>query len=80
MADAPDLSEFVAQNRSGCKPCVVGAALGLLDDERRRSLAAALEAPDIKHTAIAKVLARWGMPASDQSVGRHRAGECCCGR
>lgn len=77
---APDLSEFNAENTPSPKQCVVATFLENLDEDRRRNVQAALDARHIKHTAIARVVKRWGIPVSTNAIGRHRAGGCCCGR
>jgi hypothetical protein len=76
----PDLTEFDAENARPRRPCLVGLAIENLDEDHRRSLMAALGAPHIKHTAIARVLERWGVQVRSKAIGEHRTGGCCCGR
>jgi hypothetical protein len=70
-----DLTEFETQRDS---TCVIGRSLESLDDADREKLLAALKAGHIQHRSIARWLRGRGLEGSENTVGRHRRGECCC--
>lgn len=74
-----DLSEFEAEQRvSNRAQCRLGALLAALPEDQRAKLEAALSDGVLRHTSIARVLARWGHRIAADSVARHRRGQCAC--
>lgn len=63
--------------RSVSTPCLTGLILAKLDAEDRAALEAAM-AGDMTHVAIMRALADEGHKIAQQSIGRHRKGECAC--
>jgi hypothetical protein len=82
----PDLSEFESLNsRTGRNSCTVATAADRLPEADRALYAAALgrpyEGPDkVEHAAIARWLQKRGIGISGATIGRHRLGQCGCGR
>lgn len=73
----PDLSEFeAAQTRVG-GTCSIKTLLALLDDEHRAKLEAAM-ASTYQHSAVARVLKKWGHNMHSDAISRHRRGQCAC--
>lgn len=58
-------------------PCLTGIILDKLDAEDRALLEGAMDS-DMTHVAIARALADEGHKIAQQSIGRHRKGECAC--
>lgn len=58
-------------------PCLTGLILAKLDETERALLEDAM-AGDMSHVAIARALAAEGHKIAQQSIGRHRKGECAC--
>ena len=58
-------------------PCLTGIILAKLDAEDRAALDAAM-ASDMTHVSIMRALASQGHKIAQQSIGRHRKGECAC--
>lgn len=58
-------------------PCLTGLTLARLNDADRVALEGAL-ASEMTHVAIARALADEGHKIAQQSIGRHRKGECAC--
>lgn len=81
-ATSADLSEFTAENQKTPTRCPVRRVLGELDPDYATRLQAALDAPTevIQHAAISRTLAKWGVQLHALAIGRHRKGNCACGR
>ena len=60
-------------------PCAIFVALAELDETDATALTTAL-ASDMQSTMIARALASVGYPVASNTVGRHRRGDCSCGR
>lgn len=60
--------------------CTVAVVLAKLDGSDRTDLEHALENRDVTASAIFRVLREDGHNIGDQAIGRHRRGECACGR
>jgi len=58
-------------------PCLTGLILAKLGPEDRVALEAAM-ASDMTHVSIMRALASQGHKIAQQSIGRHRKGECAC--
>lgn len=75
---AADLSEFEAIAERHPKVCTVARALARLDKKDRAAADAALLAEHIGDNTIARWFGLRNVRIGNQSVGRHRKGECCC--
>ena len=74
-----DLSAFDALRRRKGPPCSVGVAIARLDKDESAAVAAAIAAGKTSR-AVAIVLTQWsGVSVREQSVARHRRGDCLCG-
>ena len=60
-------------------PCAIGVALTELDAADAIALAQAL-ASDMQSTMIARAMSSTGIRVAATTVGRHRRGDCACGR
>lgn len=54
--------------------------LDFTDDQRAKLDEVLFRRPDIASSSIARVLKAWGYAVSGQSLRRHRARECGCGK
>lgn len=61
-------------------PCRIATVLAQLDDGDAADLNTALGDPSIEAKAIWRVLISRGFDISHQTLGRHRRGDCRCGR
>jgi hypothetical protein len=80
LAEAPDLSEFLALQRKKGPRCGMSVALAALSPEDAALVRAALAEPGIQSKAIMRWLAERGQTVSGDAVGRHRRGDCACDR
>ena len=85
---APSLADLLTaerQRKPGPK-CAVGTLLAKLDDADRAALEQALALPttEMQHAQIHRALRSPSRPVpvviGQDTIGRHRAGECGCGR
>lgn len=60
-------------------PCAIGVALTELDAADAIALTQAL-ASDMQSTMIARAMSSTGIRVASTTVGRHRRGDCACGR
>jgi len=67
-----DLAEFEQANQTPGAKCGFARQLERLDQTRRDTLDAALEAKHIQHAAIVRVLRKWDIAATSATVARHR--------
>ena len=61
-------------------PCGIATVLAQLDSDDAVDLNIALADPSIEAKAIWRVLIARGFDISHQTLGRHRRGDCRCGR
>jgi hypothetical protein len=80
MSEEVDLTEFTTVQASR-KPvrCHVELTRQDLSPAKRAKFVAALENLTIQSSVIAEVLRRWGTPIGQESLQRHRRGDCGCG-
>ena len=60
-------------------PCAILVALTELDADDATALTTAL-ASEMQTTMISRALGSVGYPVASNTVGRHRRGDCSCGR
>jgi hypothetical protein len=75
---AEALTEAAPARRGGT--CHVALLLPQLDDEDRAAFLAALGNPSLSPKRLASLMRDHGHDVGDSSIGRHRKGECRCGR
>lgn len=77
MAGAPDLSEFAAEQGHPGASCGVAVVLGILSDDERTKLLAALSST-YQHAAISRVVKKWGHNCTPHAIAKHRREQCAC--
>jgi len=75
---SPDLDEFDQLARRGPTQCKVGRLVATLSEKDRKEFEKHLPMAKYQHTVFVKWLAARDLKVSDNVVGLHRAGECCC--
>ena len=73
---AVDLSEFEELSARKGPQCVTCQAIASLPDDERAKAQAAMAAPHITAAAISRWLKQHGHQIAQNSVQRHRRGEC----
>lgn len=68
-----------SQKRIGPE-CTVSLALADMEPGYRAEVEATLADPKVHSTTIARLLVQDGISISAGTIGRHRGGECMCGR
>lgn len=75
------LDRFQASSGNHRGPaCTVKRVAANLDPDEAADFEAAIASRDVTASAIARVMREDGHSISDQAIGRHRRGECACGR
>ena len=78
-----DFDDILKQQPIGPGPlCTVTKALKALPPEQAVKVQRALDNPDIGHQTIYRAINQMGLEfrVGKDSVGRHRIGDCACGR
>jgi hypothetical protein len=74
----PTLRDELEPTRHNGGECSVEAFLS--NQPNRAEWEDLLGDPSIQHTRIFRLMKKHGYPLTDQPVGRHRKGDCGCGR
>ena len=80
---AVDFDDLLGQQVKGPGPlCTVTRALRALPPDQAAKVQKALDNPDIGHQTIYRAINQMGLEfrVGKDSVGRHRIGDCACGR
>lgn len=78
-----DFDAILGRQPKGPGPlCTVTRALKALPPDQAAKVQRALDSPEIQHQAIYRAINQMGLEfrVGKDSVGRHRIGDCACGR
>lgn len=72
------LDQIISRSQSMARPCLVQQTLNALPDKHGKAFHNLLANPQVDTVQIRRRTIEAGFPIGENTIRRHRKGECCC--